>query len=174
MRRALILGLVLVLGAALLAPSSAIAGKKKKKDKGKKQEVTGSIDMMAPFYNDPNACYSGLHRRLAIFGGDNVNGIVGYHFDVEPTTIGKPFILEVTGGQGGVDLDITYYTEFGTTDQATDTGYAPYNIGFDTRAAGGESGIIPEGDWTKALVCMHTGVGATFDYQAGKGVKLPK
>jgi hypothetical protein len=104
-----------------------------------------------------------------------VNGIVGFEFDVDPATIGKPFVLEVTGGQGDVDLDITYYTEFGTTEQALDRTHAPTNHSFEAREAGGESGVIPKGvEWTKAIVCMHTGAEATFTYTAGKGVKLPQ
>lgn len=140
----------------------------------KQQTVEGDIAMMAPFYGDTFAsCYSGLHRRTAILTQGNNNGIVGYHFDVDPATIGKPFVLEVTGGQGGVDLDITFYTEFGTPEQAADVNYAPANYSFEERGAGGESGVIPKGEWAKAIVCMHTGAGASFTYTAGKGVKLP-
>jgi hypothetical protein len=142
----------------------------------KQQVVEGDIAMMAPFYGDQLAtCYSGAHRRMAVLTQEQVNGVVGYSFDVDPATIGKPFVLEATGGQGGVDLDITFYTEFGTAEQATDTAFAPTNYSFETRGAGGESGVIPKGvEWTKAIVCMHTGAGATFTYTAGKGVKLPK
>ncbi|MDQ3981429.1 MAG: hypothetical protein M3271_01965 [Actinomycetota bacterium] len=165
--------LIVLTSAALLAvslvtgPSSAAP---------KQQKVEGDIAMMAPFYGDTFAtCYSGLHRRTAILTQEQVNGIVGYHFDVEPATIGKPFVLEVTGGQAGVDLDITFYTEFGTPEDATNTGYAPTNWSFEERGPGGESGVIPKGvEWKKAIVCMHTGAGASFTYTAGKGVKLPK
>jgi hypothetical protein len=142
----------------------------------KQQVVEGSITMMAPFYGDTFAtCYSGLHRRASVLSGGAANGVVGFEFDVDPATIGKPFVLEVNGGQAGVDLDITFYTEFGTTDQALDRTHSPPNYSFEQRGAGGESGVIPKGlDWTKAIVCMHTGADATFTYTAGKGVKLPK
>ncbi|HEX2294826.1 MAG TPA: hypothetical protein VHN37_05905 [Actinomycetota bacterium] len=142
----------------------------------KQQVVEGEIAMMAPFYGDTFAtCYSGLHRRVSVLTGGAVNGVVGFEFDVDPATIGKPFVLEVTGGQGDVDLDITFYTEFGTPEQATDTSYAPTNWSFEERGAGGEAGVIPKGvKWTKAIICMHTGAGASFKYTAGKGVKLPK
>ena len=140
----------------------------------KQQKVQGEIAMMAPFYGDTFAtCYSGAHRRASVLTGEQVNGVVGYSFDVDRATIGKPFVLEVTGGQGDVDLDITFYTEFGTTEQALDRTHAPTNYSFEERGAGGESGVIPKGEWTKAIVCMHTGADATFDYTAGKGVKLP-
>ncbi len=167
MKKVITLGLA-ALVAGSLVPASATAGKPKQ------QKVEGKIAMMAPYAGSGLAtCYAGLHRRTAILSQERVNGVVGYHFDVEPATIGKPFVLEVTGGQGGVDLDITFYTEFGTVEQATDTAYAPSNYGYETRAAGGEAGTVPEG-MTKAIVCMHTGAGATFTYTAGKGVKLPK
>ncbi len=167
MKKVIALGLA-ALVAGSLVPASATAGKPKQ------QKVEGKIAMMAPYAGSGLAtCYAGLHRRIAILSQEQVNGVVGYHFDVEPATIGKPFVLEVTGGQGGVDLDITFYTEFGTPEQATDPSYAPPNYSFEERAAGGESGIIPKGDWTKAIVCMHTGAGASFTYTAGKGVKLP-
>jgi hypothetical protein len=157
-----------LMGLSLLPGASTAAAPKQ-------QKVEGDIAMMAPFWGDTFAtCYSGLHRRTAVVSQENNNGIVGYSFDVDRATIGKPFVLEVTGGQGGVDLDITFYTEFGTVEQATDTAYAPPNYGFEERGAGGESGVIPKGDWTKAIVCMHTGAGASFTYTAGKGVKLPK
>lgn len=157
---AALMGLSLVGGTSAAAP--------------KQQVVEGSIAMMAPFYGDTFAtCYSGLHRRTSVISGGQNNGIVGFEFDVDKATIGKPFVLEVTGGQANVDLDITFYTDFGTVEQATDTSYAPANYGFEERAAGGESGVIPKGPWTKAIVCMHTGAGAEFTYTAGKGVKLP-
>lgn len=142
----------------------------------KQQKVEGDIAMMAPFYGDTFAtCYSGLHRRLSVLTQEQVNGVVGYSFDVDPATIGKPFVLDVTGGQGDVDFDITFYTEFGSVEQATDTAYAPANYSFEERGPGGESGVIPKGvEWTKAIVCMHTGAGASFSYTAGKGVVLPK
>ena len=157
--------LIAIAGATLIAlslvPGSAVAGKKPK------QTVDGSVAMMAPWAGETLAtCYSGGHRRMAILTQEQVNGIIGYHFDVDPKTEGKKFNLEVTGGQGGVDLDIIFYTEFGTVEQATDTAYAPANVGFETRGPGGETGKVPPG-MKKAIVCMHTGAGANFTYTAG-------
>lgn len=153
-----------VLAALVVAPTSAAP---------KQQTVEGSIAMRAPF-TDLAACYAGLHRRVAVMTMENVNGVVGYHFDVDQATAGKPFVLEVTGGQQNPDLDITFYTEFGTVEQATDTAYAPTNVGFEDRAPGGEAGIVPKGGFEKAIVCMFDGYGASFKYTAGKGVKAPK
>ncbi len=163
-----------LIGLSLLPAASAAAPKQ--------QTVEGDIAMMAPFYGDTFAtCYSGLHRRTAVVSQENNNGIVGYSFDVDPATIGKPFVLEVTGGQGDVDMDILYYYEFGTIDDVISdpqAAGAPVSYGFQTREPGGESGIVPKGDYTKAIVCVYggqqgAGAAATFDYTAGKGVKLP-
>lgn len=165
MKKLMIVGLVALVALAML-PGGAMAGKKKKK-KSVHQMVEGSVLMRAPFFGDTFAsCYSGLHRRLAIVGGDAVNQGVGYHFDVDPKTAGQPFELEVTGGTGAVDFDITFYTEFGTQEQATDTSYAPANVGFDERGPGGEKGEVPEG-MKKAIVCMYDGFDATFTYSTG-------
>lgn len=161
--------LVIALLAVGLIADGAVAGKKKKK-KLTYQQVEGSVAMMLPFYNDLNACYTGAHRRIAVLSQEQVNGDVGYHFDIDPGTAGGPFNLEVTGGMGDVDLDISFYTELGTPEQATDTAYAPYNVGFEERKPGGEKGIVPP-DMTKAIVCMWNGQNATFTYEAGKGVK---
>lgn len=171
---------LIVLGAAglMLVPTTGATAKLQ----GTKQEVSGSVAAPAP-YTDDSGCYAGLHRRVAILGMEQVNGDIGYHFDVDEKTAGKPFILEVTGGQGTVDLDITFYQKFGTPE---DIANDPVNVGSpvavseQTREAGGESGIVPKGGFVKAIVCMYggtagyTGVGASFTYTAGKGVKLPK
>ena len=160
--------------AGSLVPGSATAAK------AKQQQVSGTIALPAPFTDD-TGCFAGLQRRVAILTQEQVNGVVGYHFDVDPATIGKPFVLEVTGGQGDVDLDITFYYEFGTVDDVTGdptNAGSPVSASFGTREPGGESGVIPKGDYTKAIVCVYggqqgAGAAATFDYTAGKGVKLP-
>jgi len=77
---------------------------------------------------------------------EQLNGVVGYHFDVDPGTIGKPFNLEVTGGGADVDLDITFYMEFGTQEQATDTSHAPANQSFEERKPGGFTEMPLEGE----------------------------
>jgi hypothetical protein len=170
MKRATILALGGLLAASLVPNAGAAAPKR--------QEVSGSIAISAP-YADNSGCYAGLHRRFAIATQEQVNGILGYHFDLEPGTMGKPFVLEPTGGQGHVDLDIYFYYKFGTIqDVVSDplNAGAPVTVSFNTREAGGESGIVPKGEFTKVIVCMYggdqgAGAGATFDYVAGKGVK---
>lgn len=159
-----VLGLMVV-GAV---SGSALAGKKKK---GVRQDVEGNILMQAPpsdATDNPNGCYSGVHRRWAIVTQEQVNGIVGFHFDVDPATWGKKFRL--TPVTSGADIDITFYSEFGTVEQATDTGFAPLNQSFEERNTDGEFGVVPK-DMGKVIVCMKAGQNADFTYSAGAGVK---
>lgn len=152
--------------ATTVLSGAAVAGKKK----AVRQDVSGSILMQAPpsdATDNPNGCYSGVHRRLAALSQEQVNGVVGFHFDVDPGTWNKKFRL--TPGSA-VDLDITFYDGFGTTEQAAETSYAPYNLGFETRDNEGEFGIVPP-NTTKVIVCMKTGQQANFEYSAGAGVK---
>jgi hypothetical protein len=155
-----------------LVPGAAEAGKKKK-PKPVVQEVEGSVPLPAPFTDD-TGCYAGLHRRGSIVTGGQANGVIGYEFDVDKATWGKPFAMEITGGQGTVDLDIYFYSEFGTVDDvAADPQNAgsPYTVSFNTRDSVGEFGEVPA-DMTKVIVCMMAGgFEGTFKYTAGDGVK---
>ena len=161
------LALLVLAGAVLTAlPGAAVAGKK-----AAHQHVTGNIAMQAPpsdATDNPDGCYSGVHRRLAVLSQEQINGIVGFHFDVDPATWGKKFRL--TPDTAGVDLDITFYSEFGTMEQAAEPSFAPANLGFETRDDKGEAGKIPA-EMTKAIVCMKTGQNADFTYTGGAGVK---
>ena len=156
--------------ASLGAPASAGGGK---------QSIDGSF--VTPGKYTDNSCYAGLTRRSAVITSGAANGVTGFHFDIDKTTWKKPFVLTPTGGQGYLDLDIVFYGDFGTVEQATDTAYAPYNVGFETRDAEGEAGKVPA-ETTKAIVCAYIdeaqtppgGVAATFTYEAGKGVKPTK
>jgi hypothetical protein len=147
---------------------------------GKKQVVEGSVALPAP-YTDDSGCYAGLHRRFAIVTQEQVNGIIGYHFDIDPATYNGKFKLEATGGQGDVDLDIYFYQQFGTVDQvASDplNAGAPATIQYNTREPGGETGTVPP-DFTKVIVCMYGGAqggggGATFTYTAAPPKKRKK
>lgn len=166
-----------LLGAALLAGSlipSAIAAPPPT------QTEEGAIALPAPF-TDNSGCFAGLQRRVAILSMEQVNGVIGFNFDVDPKTWNKNFVLEPTGGAGDVDLDIYFYQEFGTVDDVAGDPVgagAPVAVSFNTREPGGESGKVPV-DFNKVIVCMYggdggAGAGATFLYEAGKGVKLPK
>ena len=146
---------------------AAVAGKKK----GVRQDVTGHIALQAPpsdATDNPNGCYSGVHRRMQVVTQGNANGIVGFHFDVDPGTWNTNFRL--TPVTSAVDIDITFYSEFGTLEQATEPSFAPMNYTFEERNTDGEFGKVPA-DTTKAIVCMKVGQNADLTYSAGAGVK---
>lgn len=172
MRRFIILMLV---GALVMAfmPASATAQKKKKK-RPPPQEVEGSIPLPAPFIDD-SGCYAGLHRRLQLLTGENANGIIGFHFDVEDRTWNQNFVLEATGGSGDVDLDIYFYKDFGQAGNPDDPLMNDViSVSHNTRGSKYETGKVPE-EMNKVIVCMMAGgSNATFTYTAGKGVKIPK
>ena len=151
---------------AALVPGVATAG-----GKGAKQEVTGHIALQAPpadATDNPNGCYSGVHRRIAVASQMNVNGVVGFHFELDPATWNKKFRL--TPVTPDVDIDITFYSDFGTTEQAAEPSFVPMTVGFEERDTEGEFGIVPK-DMTLAIVCMKVGNNADFTYTAGAGVK---
>lgn len=156
------LGLVV----AAVIPGTAGAAKKPFR-----QTQEGHIALQAPpsdATSNPNGCYSGVHRRIAVVSQEQVNGVVGFHFDVDKRTWNKPFRLTPT--TDGVDIDITFYDGFGTLEQATDPAYAPYALGFEERDNEGEFGKVPA-TTTKVIVCMKAGADANFTYEAGLGVK---
>ena len=149
-----------------LLPGTATAGKPK-------QTETGTIIAPAPFTDD-SGCFAGLHRRGAILTQENNNGLVGWHFDVDPKTWNKKFVLEPSGGFGDVDMDILFYQEFGTPQQVVEDpggAGAPASISFATREPGGESGKVPP-TFKKVIICIYAGAqggggGADFTYTAG-------
>jgi len=165
MRKTIAVLLAAALGLAIF-PASAGAGKPK-------QTEEGVILLPAPFLDD-SGCFAGLHRRGAIMTMENNNGVIGWHFDVDPKTWKKKFTLEPSGGLGTVDMDILFYQEFGTPeDVVSDPGGAgaPATIGFQTREAGGEAGKVPP-KFNKAIICIYSGAlyqggGASFTYTAG-------
>ena len=165
LRKMLVLGAAAALIASL-AVQPASAGKKQ-------QVVEGTILLPAP-YTDDTGCYAGIHRRGAILSQGNNNGVVGWHFDVDPATVGKKFVLDVAGQGPFVDVDITFYMKFGT---AEDVAGDPLNAGspatyeYHTRTAGGEKGKVPKG-FPQAIICMYgggqgSGVLGDFTYTAG-------
>lgn len=177
MKKLAITALAVVTAAALLPIGTAGAAGKKHKQ----QTVEGNILLPAPFLND-SGCYAGLYRRHNAFTMGAGQGSNGYHFEVDEKTWKKPFVLETTGGQGHVDLDIYFYLDDLTTaeDFITQGGdpAPPAAISYNTREAGGEADLVPEMA-ENVIVCMYgggqgTGFGASFTYTAGKGVKLPK
>jgi hypothetical protein len=175
MRKILVCATATLLAASLLPSATAAAPKQ--------QVVEGSISLPAPFAQGQfNGCFAGLHRRIATASqGQAPNGVVGYEFEIDKSTWKKNFVLDVTGGEGTVDLDIFMYMHVPPLDEwPNDPQNAGTPVSFDytTRGEGGESGQVPE-NTVKAIVCMyggptHYGYNAAFTYTAGKGVKLPK
>lgn len=161
------IAVVMLIGALALAPLTAEAGKKKKKKNTAHQEAAGSILLPAPADPVDTVCNSGAHRRTNVYSQGNAQGIVGYHFDIDPATAGLPFRLDVAGGSGDVDLDISFYQSMG--DPADPAG-APGNVSFEDRGAGGEFGEVPEG-YPLAIVCAYAGQNIEFTYESKAGLK---
>ena len=154
MRRVIAVSVALLLLGGALAPASA--GKKRKK-KSKPQVVEATIAVPQPG-GAAGPCIYRTQRTLMSGGGPN--GIVGYTFEVDPKTVGKPFKLEVADGAG---MDIQFYSELG---DVTDPTTAPANYGYETAGPGGEKGTVPEG-FPIVFVCMNEGSNAGFKYTAG-------
>ena len=162
------------LGAALVG--MALIGAPTTAGKAAHQHVEGDILMMAPFVSEAEqfqSCYAGVHRRLALAGGEQVRGIVGWDFEVDRGTYNKKFDLKVTGGSA-IDLDLTFYMA-GLGSLEDHANNPPYGstlpvVNFEERDDKGEKGIVPKGA-THAIVCMFEGTNASFSYLAGKGVK---
>lgn len=166
MKKLIITGLVAALA---LAPITAEAGKKKKKKNTAHQEQTGTIALPAPADPVDTVCNSGAHRRINVYAQGQVNGVVGYHFEVDPATEGLPFRIDVVSGDNNPDLDINFYAGFG--DPADPAG-APSNISFEERKPGGEYGEVPPG-FPLVIVCAYSGTQIEFEYEARAGLKPP-
>lgn len=150
---------------ALAAPAAA----KKKKKKKTVQTVEGSVLLPLPFADD-SGCYAGTHRRGAIATQGNNNKLTGFHFDVDPKTWNGNFVLEATGGSGYVDLDIYFYKDFGQPTPDDPLVNEVVSAQFNTREAGGESGVVPP-EMNRVIVCMYggqlgVGFNATLKYTA--------
>lgn len=167
MRKALVGSIAALLVASLAVPSAQA------RIAAPAQEVSGMIVAPAPFTDD-SGCFAGLHRRGAILTQENNNGAIGWHFDVDPKTYTEKFVLDVEGQGSYVDVDITFYREFGTVDDVIGdpaNAGAPVSYSFATRKAGGEKGKVPKG-YPKAIICMYgggqgAGVLGNFTYKAG-------
>src|SRR5688500_9195495 len=122
--------------------------------KAKVQKVEGTIAIPQPMPVD-NVCIYRAQRTLYSALGAEANGQVGYTFDVDPKTVGKPFKLEVSDGAG---MDISFYADLGDPSDPTT---APANYPFETPGPGGEKGKVPAG-FPIAFVCMTEGTNASF------------
>lgn len=143
-----------------MVSGSAVAGKKKKKPVV--QHVEGSVLLPQPG-GVANCNFRPQRATRGASGEAFPNGVLGFTFNVDPKTVGQPFKLEVEGGQGDVDLDIVFYSDYG---DPADPTTAPANTGYETVGPGGEEGTIPPG-YPLAFVCMAIGGNATFTYMTG-------
>lgn len=156
---------LLALALAALAVAGAVSGSAvaaKKKPKPVVQHVEGSIVLPQPG-GIANCNYRPQRSALGASNETFPNGVLGFTFHVDPKTAGQPFTLEVEGGQGDVDLDIVFYTDYGDPSDPTT---APGNTGYETIGPGGEKGIVPAG-FPLAFVCMAIGGNASFMYMTG-------
>ncbi len=102
----------------------------------------------------PAATAPGVPRREYLASGGTINGVNGYVFAVELTTVGTFFTLQPATSNTGVgDLDIYFYSDFqnGVTCN-------------EAASSGNESGVVCG---THAIVVLSTGANVTFQYQAG-------
>lgn len=149
MRRAA-LALALTTAAAAAVPALAAAPAATGQ-----QAVTGTITAPVP------ANVTGGPRRAAL-ASTATNGLIGWYFDVDPSTVGGTFDLtEAADPTGQGDLDVLFYSSPGDLAQG-----APTAVGtFATADGGGEKGLVPEGAKT-ALVYITGGARVGFDYKA--------
>lgn len=173
MKKAITIALAALMAASLLSPASA--------GKPKSQTQEGTILFPAVFATGLGAdgCWAGATRRITQTAAGQGSGVVGYRFPVDKATWGGKFVLEATGGEGTVDLDLFMYSVMPPAEAAIDdpqNGGTPVSIDFQTREAGGEAGIVPKGT-TDAIVCLYggvagyAGVNASFKYTATAPVK---
>ena len=152
--------LLLVVALCLAAlGGNAVAARKKPT----RQDVEGTITIPQGGQGAATCVYR-VHRTFLLLGADQMNGMFGYTFDVDPGTIGQKFKLEAGAGIG---MDISFYMDLG---DLADPSTAPANIPYEKPGVGGESGTVPDG-YPYGMVCMTDGANGTFTYSAGKGVK---
>ena len=166
MKKVVAIALGALMAASMLAPASA------GKAKAKPQVQEGTILLPAIFAagaaQGNDGCWGGATRRTTQTAGMAVNGIVGYRFPIDKATWGGKFVLEPTGGQGTVDLDLFMYSVMPGPEAAIDdpvNGGTPVSVDFGTREAGGEAGIVPPGT-TDAIVCLYGGISGYAGFDA--------
>ena len=191
MKKVIALLLTALLGAVVVLVPVSAAKKKKKKGPAVIQTQEGKVILPAinvQANGDPTKCWAGLHRRVGTASQENgqLNGTVGYLFDIDKRTWNKPFLLEATGGEGPVDFDLYLYQKMpGVEEWSEDPTNAGNSVSveYTDRAPGGEFGKVPAGT-VKAIACLfgaHPASGstdepsnATFKYTSGPGVKKKK
>ncbi|HWC14350.1 MAG TPA: hypothetical protein VG929_07130 [Actinomycetota bacterium] len=136
------------------------------------QKYEGNVMLPGPGPNGAvtEGCWTGWPRRFWIFSQGTTAGPFGDIFEIDKTTWGGKFKLEVTGGGAGTeDLDMTFYADPGKVDPAdpAQQGGIMETGSYLTREPGGEEGTVPPTS-TLVLVCLGVGTGydADFTYTA--------
>lgn len=144
------------------------------------QTEEGSVLLPGPGPNGETTggCWTGHARRAWIISQGMTAGPFGHIFEIDKTTWGGSFKLEVTGGQAGTeDLDMTFYANPGAIDPADPAmqGGIVETGAYLNREPGGEVGMVPQTS-TLALVCLAIGSGANaeFTYTATPPAKKKK
>jgi hypothetical protein len=132
-----------VLGVALLLVATPGSLSAAERSTAKEQRVDGII--YAP---TGEACGFLVFEQAVLESAARSGNLIGYSFSVNPATRGQRFALRAIDAPVS-DLDISF-------DVAKS---------FETRAPGGERGIVPE-DAQRAHVCLHSGAATAFVYTA--------
>ena len=162
--------ITLVLTAALVAALSPLGAEAAPVGP---QKETGNVLLPGPGPNGETTggCWTGHARRAWIFTNGATSGPFGHIFEIDKSTWGGKFKLEVTGGGAGTeDLDMTFYAEPGTIDPVNDPaqqGGIVETGAYLSREAGGEAGVVPPTSKI-VLICLAIGSGynADFEYTA--------
>jgi hypothetical protein len=102
-----------------------------------------------------------------MFSQGTFNDTFGTVFEVDKSTWGGKFKLDVTDGATGTeDLDIYFFSDMGTIgpDDPALLTVAQSGV-YQERKAGGEVGVVPPTSlW--GITCLHDGFNASFVYKA--------
>lgn len=124
------------------------------------QNVSGSIALPTRF-TDAEGGWPGLVRRV-YQAHAGTNGVIGYVFDIDPSTWGGAFVLgDVADQTGEGNLDVFFY------ETMADAGgqNAPVTVAEYQTSNKGEIGYVPA-TAKKAIVFTPNAVRATFTYKA--------
>ena len=145
MKRLVAVGVAGLLAVSMIG-STADAAKKRRRRSHTCRRKKVPIALPAPFPADMSGCYSGLHRRGAVRVGaaSSTTASSATRFNIDKRTWKKPFKLAVGEGQGDVDLDIHFYTEFGTASRLQTRPTHLLRFAYESRKAGGEKGKVPQ------------------------------
>lgn len=159
MRNKLVVGfsmaLCLIAAVAIAAPS-ALASRK-----AKNQVVEGEILFADPVQGGAKQCDGwglGSDKETGPVREALDDGLIGVHFDIDPSTRGEAFVLEVVEGSEG-NLDVIFMW--------------PGEVSwYQTVRPGGERGLVPP-KAQSAYICLAEGSRVGFRYEAGVSVAPP-